>query len=525
MTKTVSPDLLLLHPGTNKKVYEKLADDFAAVEPPFAAALAAGFVRDKGYKVELLDANAEKLTAEETAERVLEYNPRLIGIVVHGQQPSASSHLMGAIGDTCREIKGRTDAPIFLRGIHPSSLPERTLREESCDFVARGEGYHTILGLLEGKEKSKIPGLAWLDHKVFQMNKTEPLIQNLDEELSNVAWDLLPIEKYRCHEWHAFPVGIENRQPYTSLYTSLGCPYKCTFCCINAEFKAAIAENKGNGHLKNKNESDLLSVLDSTNPAIRYWSPDTVIKHIDYLVQNHGIKNIKFIDEMFVFNTKHVEGIADKIIERGYDLNIWAYARIDTVKNRKLLEKIKQAGINWLVLGIESANTEIRHGADKKFGNDDIFKHVQQVEDVGINVLGNYMVGLRHDTHETMQQTLDMALELNNPWFNIYATMAYPGAPDYNWAKEKGIALPGDSNVPGGWTAYSHHSYYTLPLATDNLPASEVLKFRDKAWMEYFHNPSYISLVRKRFGNSAVNYIEKMRSHKIKRRILGDEKD
>jgi anaerobic magnesium-protoporphyrin IX monomethyl ester cyclase len=520
---TTSPDLLLLHPGTNKKVYEKLADDFAAVEPPFAAALTAGFVRDKGYSVELLDANAEKLTAEETAERVLEYNPGLIAIIAHGQQPSASSHLMGAIGDTCREIKGRTDTPILMRGIHPSSLPKRTLREEPCDFVARGEGYHTLLGLLEGKEKSKIPGLAWLQEGVFQMNKTEPLIKNLDEELSNVAWDLLPMEKYRAHEWHAFSVGIENRQPYASLYTSLGCPYECTFCCINAEFKASIAENKGNG--RPANESNFLSVLDSTKPTIRYWSPETVIKNLDYLVNNHGIKNTKFIDEMFVFNKKHVEGIADKIIERGYDVNIWAYARIDTVKDRELLDKMKKAGINWLVLGIESANKDIRHGADKKFGNDDIFKHVQQVEDAGINVLGNFMVGLRHDTQETMQQTLDMALELNTPWFNIYATMAYPGAPDYNWAKEKGIALPGDEGIPGGWTAYSHHSYYTLPLATENLPASEVLKFRDKAWNEYFNNSSYISLVRNRFGNSAVEYIEKMRSNKIKRRILGDKKD
>jgi anaerobic magnesium-protoporphyrin IX monomethyl ester cyclase len=523
--KTRSPDLLLLHPGTNKKVYEKLAEDFAAVEPPFAAALTAGFVRDKGYSVELLDANAEKLTAEETAERVLEFNPGLIGIIAHGQQPSASSHLMGAIGDTCKEIKGRTNTPILLRGIHPSSLPERTLREELVDFVARGEGYYTILGLLEGKEKSKIPGLAWLEDDTFQMNKSSPLIKNLDEELSNVAWDLLPIDKYRAHEWHAFSVGIENRQPYASLYTSLGCPFECTFCCINAEFKSAIAENKGNGFFTKRKEAELLSVLDKTKPNIRYWSPDNVMKNIDYLVQEHGIKNIKFIDEMFVFNKKHVEGIADRIIERGYDVNIWAYARIDTVKDRKLLEKIKKAGINWLVLGIESANKDIRHGADKKFGNEDIFKHVQQVEDVGINVLGNYMVGLRHDTHETMQETLDMALELNTPWFNMYATMAYPGAPDYNWAKEKGIALPGDTNVPGSWTAYSHHSYYTLPLATENLPASEVLKFRDKAWNEYFNNESYLSLVKERFGESAVDYIKKMRSHKIKRRILGDEKD
>ena len=235
--------------------------------------------------------------------------------------------------------------------------------------------------------------------------------------------------------------------------------------------------------------------------------------------------HLKFIDEMFIFNKRHVEGIADRIIDRGYDLNIWAYARIDTVKDRALLDKIKRAGINWLILGIESANKDVRYGADKKFGNEDIFKYVKQVEDAGINVMGNFMVGLREDTHESMQQTLDMALELNTPWFNIYGTMAYPGAPDYSWAREKGFSLPGDPNVPGGWTAYSHHSWDTLPLPTQTLTSAEVLKFRDDAFHIYFgeNNVRYRKLVKERFGDNAVLHIQEMSEYRIPRRIFGDQ--
>ena len=53
---------------------------------------------------------------------------------------------------------------------------------------------------------------------------------------------------------------------------------------------------------------------------------------IDTLVTRYGVRNIKVADEMFVLHPKHVLGLCDRIIERGYDLNIWAYARVDTVR-------------------------------------------------------------------------------------------------------------------------------------------------------------------------------------------------
>lgn len=518
MGKYKKTDLLLIHPGSNKKVYESLADDFAAVEPPFAAALTAAFVRNHGHGVQIIDANAENLSYSEVAERALEINPRLINIIVHGHQPSASSHLMGVVGETCREIKGRTNIPIILRGIHPSALPERTLREEACDFVGRGEGYDTLLELLNSAHPEKIPGLCYIDKQDdFRMNTLSPLISDLDKELPDVAWDLLPMNLYRAHNWHAFD-DISRRKPYASLYTSLGCPFKCSFCCINAEFKAHNPDAN-----KSLDSMEILRSLDSVKPSIRFWSSSRVISHIETLVEKYGVRHIKLIDEMFLLDKRHVRGISEEIIARGYDVNIWAYGRVDTAKDAQLLDTAKKAGINWLVLGIESASKHVRAGVDKMYSNEAIHQSVERVTNAGINVMGNYMFGLPDDTIETMQETLNIALQLNTPWFNGYAALAYPGAPLYTWAKSKGIPLPGDPNVPGGWTAYSHHSYYSFPLPTKTLPNHEVLAFRDKAFQTYFENPSYLSMVRKKFGDKVVDHLGEVTKHKIKRRILGDK--
>ena len=79
-----------------------------------------------------------------------------------------------------------------------------------------------------------------------------------------------------------------------------------------------------------------------------------------------------------------------------------------------------------------------------------------------------------------MQETLDLALELNTEFANFYSAMAYPGSPLYQQAVANGWPLPAT------WSGYSQHAVDTLPLPTRHLPAGEVLKFRDHAFQQYF---------------------------------------
>ena len=84
-----STDLLLLTPSNRTQVYQSLGSDLAAIEPPVWSGLIASFIRNKGHTVKMLDAEALSLTAEQTAERIKEINPRLLVYMVYGQQPSA----------------------------------------------------------------------------------------------------------------------------------------------------------------------------------------------------------------------------------------------------------------------------------------------------------------------------------------------------------------------------------------------------------------------------------------------------
>ena len=299
---------------------------------------------------------------------------------------------------------------------------------------------------------------------------------------------------YRAHNWHT--LHNLRHSPYAALYTTLGCPYKCSFCCIQAPFKTG---------------ENVLGYKPTTN-SYRFWSPELVVDQLATLADKYGVVNIKFADEMFVLNRNHVERICDLIVERGLKLNIWAYARVDTVKD-SMLEKLQRAGFTWLAMGIEAANAKVRTDVQKGFAQDDIYATLTKISASGVNVIGNYIFGLPEDNHDTMQQTLDLAIDLNCEFANFYSTMAYPGSRLYELALSKGWRLP-DS-----WAGYSQHSTETLPLPTNYLSAAEVLRFRDRAFQSYFTGQRYLGLVQRKFGTQAVQHIEQMASVPLQRKF------
>tara|TARA_Y100000034_G_scaffold40521_1_gene49978 strand:- start:4820 stop:6331 length:1512 start_codon:yes stop_codon:yes gene_type:complete len=499
-------DLLFIHPNASKKVYQGLSGNYSAIEPPIWVGLLAQHARMvNGKSVRILDCEAEQLTPEESAAAINDYNPRLAVIVVYGQQPSASTQNMQGVRDLSTVLHDSYgNIKTLLVGLHPSAVSRRTLELEKVDFVCQGEGPYTISALLEVNmedvsQLKKVPGLWYRDNGRIKCTTPAQIIpqEHLETKLPGMAWDLLPMEKYRTSNWHAMS-NNNDRQPFASLYTSLGCPFKCSFCCINAPF--------GNNNLEN---------WDYERNKFRFWDPNFVIEEFEKIHQM-GIRNIKIADEMFVLYKRHFMELCNLIIDRKYDFNIWAYARIDTVKE-EYLETLKNAGINWLALGIESGNTVVRKDVVKgKFTEVNITDLVKKIQDYDINVIGNYIFGLPEDNHDTMQDTLDLSIDLNCEFANYYSAMAYPGSKLYLDAIREGWELP--SNYVG----FSQHSYETQPLPTKHISAAEVLKFRDEAFLKYHTNKKYLDMIEGKFGVGTRKDLEKMTEIKLKRKLLGD---
>lgn len=493
-------DILFIHPNASKKIYQDLAKDFSAIEPPIWAGMLASHCLKHGFGAEILDCEAHHLTEEQSAQKAKEYNPRLICLVVYGQQPSASSQNMdGAVALADAIKKEIPECKIIFVGGHVAALPREVLANHtSIDFVCQNEGVYTISNLLKTNLKDHLEnvlGLGFRRDGQIVLNAPSPIVakQDLSNELPGIAWDKLPIKNYRTALWHSYP-NSSKRQPFAALYTSLGCPMKCSFCMIN---------------IINRQENE----YSDGSAVFRYWEPEHIIKQFDFFAEQ-GITNIKIADELFVLNQNHFMKLCQLIIDRGYKFNIWCYSRVDTVKEA-YLETLKKAGVNWLALGIESGNTRVRKDVTKgRFEDVDIRDVVKKIRNHGMNVIANYIFGLPEDDIASMQTTLDLALEMNTEEANFYSAMAYPGSPLYGQARQAGWKLPQT------YVGFSQHSYEAQPLPTKYVKAEEVLAFRDQAWMTYHTHPEFLKLLKEKFGQIAVDETVKSTQIKLKRKIL-----
>lgn len=495
-------DLLIIAPSS-AGLYQDLKKDFSAKETNIWAGLLANSVRSIGKSVAIYDMEVEQPTELEAFNHIKDVNPRMILLVVTGQNPNASSAAMAGAVSTAEFIRANTDYPIIFVGPHVNALPVETLEKHECiDICLTNEGVYALRTLVAGgiNDLSSVKGIAYRDDSGdVRLNPPQCIVPQdlLETHLPGVAYDLMPsLDQYRTSHWHAN--YQDNRSPFASIYTSLGCSFTCNFCMINIINRTENGSDKYAG-MFNK---------------FRHWSPDFIIEQLDYLA-DQGVKHIKIADELFLNSPKkHAMPVCDLIIERGYDFNIWAYTRVNTVREHHL-EKLKRAGVNWLAIGIENIRQNVRQEIEKgKFKTVDITSVVKMIENAGINVIQNYIVGLPGETVEDARANLDFALDLKCAAYNVYPSMALPGSQLYAEAQLQGQELPSE------YSQFGFLSYDCFPLSNGIMSREEMLQVRDENWLKYHTNDEFLSLTRKRFGQEAVDNISRMTGIPLKRALL-----
>lgn len=507
-------DVLFINPNSSEKAYQDLAKTYSAIEPPTWSLLLAESCRSKGFGVSILDCDAERLSLQQSVDRVKEINPRLVVFVVYGQNPnSGTTSMIGALA-LANELKAQhQNYTTCFVGSHTSALPMEVLAYNSVDIVLLNEGVYALHNLLKSNLESDLEHIKGIGYKKrgpanFQiptLNSPQSIVpqERMDIDMPGYAWDLLPykekpLDLYRAHFWHA-EFSHEKRTPFAAIYTSLGCNFGCNFCMINIVNREDNSEGVDASHSR----------------GMRFWSPEWVAREMQKLAKM-GVKTLRISDEMFFLNRKYYEPILQNAVDEQFNFNMWTYSRIDTVR-RDYLNLFKKAGVNWLALGVEAGNQVVRQEVSKgSFKEVNIREVCKTINDADINIISNFIFGFPEDTIETMQQTLDLAIELNSEMTNMYPCQALPGSPMYHIAKKNGWALP-DS-----FEGYAFLSYESQPLPTKYVSAADVLKFRDEAWQKYFTNQDYLNLVEKRFGKQERINIEDMAKIRLKRKLLGD---
>lgn len=474
-------DLLLVNPGNRLEQFANL-NELATVAQPLGIAMIAAFARQHGFSVAIMDGEANFWTPEQTLEEISTYDPLLLGVSAFTTKMTSAGKLLKLIKQNLPHVK------TVIGGHHASAIPDRTLEEESVDFVIKGEGYFPVVELLN-RLKSKrdnfdIPGV-WhkQSNKIVGFGRAEG-VKDLDD-LPFAAWDLLPMEKYRAHHWQTWDYNLDQKG-FSVLYTSLGCPFSCDYCSVNVVYG---------------------------KHSTRFRSPERVAEEIEILVKQYKVKHIEVIDDTFTINPKRVEDICDAIITKdlGDKINIWCFARTNTV-NQHLMNKMKKAGVNWVFMGFESGSDVVLKGVHKRQTVEQIKQATDIVHEAGIHIGGNYIFGLPEDTQVSMQSTLALAKELNTEYANFFLLMPYPGTRYHEVAQAKGYPLPGK------WGQYGFFAPDALPMKNEYLSPEDILRFRDTAFIEYFNSRKYQDMIKSVFGEKTLVFLrEKVLSKKLNR--------
>jgi anaerobic magnesium-protoporphyrin IX monomethyl ester cyclase len=272
-----------------------------------------------------------------------------------------------------------------------------------------------------------------------------------------LPFKLLDMSLYRAHNWHC--LDGSPRKPYASIYTSLGCPFNCHYCNIHTLYH---------------------------NQEMKYRNPGNTILEVNDLVMNYGVKNIKIWDELFALSASRVIPLMQML--RNYELNIWAYARVDTV-TEPMLKAMKEGGVNWLAYGFESGDILVREKSAKMFSDSKVERAIKMTREAGINIIGNFMFGLPGETIESAKVTVAWAKEHLFEFVNFYEALPYPGS---KWYEETKPTMNTDE-----------YDQYKRPKGLWS-------NFRAKAFRDYFTNPAYIGHVIDKFGESGGEMIRSM---------------
>ncbi|MFH1202777.1 MAG: radical SAM protein [Candidatus Omnitrophota bacterium] len=440
--------ILLINPPYLESVYRGVKKAVQIQMPLGMAYLAAVLEREK-FPVEVLDANAEGLSIEETIEKICQSEAEIVGL-------TALTSLIGIVYKIALGVRERCNKKIIAGGIHVTFFPAETLKEcAAVDIIVRGEGEETILELARKNFNASldIKGISFRgeDNQIISSGE-RPRIENLDS-LPHPARHMFPLKDYRPSA--LFDIGAKSKS--APIITSRGCPSRCRYC----------------------------SSLQFWGPKIKFRSVQNIIDEIEYLVASYDIKQLSILDDYFLSSKQRASEFCDNIITKGIKIKWWCYSRLDALIEPELFRKMKRAGCYGLNFGAESGNQEILKRAQKNIDLNQVRQVIRHAKREGFLVMASFMVGLPGDNKTTVMETINFARELNPHIAQFCITTPFPGTELYQEALRKGWMKDVKS-----WDDVGPH--VKTKFRNDELSSEEIYELYNLANKVFYLRPAYL---------------------------------
>jgi anaerobic magnesium-protoporphyrin IX monomethyl ester cyclase len=363
-------------------------------EYPLGLGMIATSLRERGHQTYIFDQNAEQSDDDALFEQMRIFDPEVVGFsVTTPNYPSAKMQI-------ARLRREKPQIRIIAGGIHANLFPQDLLAD-GAEFVVLGRGESIVCDLLDiwtnPRMLAAMPGLALRDESgQFAINSqnissTEPdRVITIDRNVYN-----LPL--YRHH----------------SLLASLGCPYKCNFCC---NYSGTILQD---------------------GALIR--PVEDVLQEMAYLSEEYAAKQVFFIDDVFFIRRSLIREFCRKLRDANLEMQWIAQLRADLV-NDAVAQEMAQAGCRRIYFGVESGSDAILQRANKGLNIAQIRSGIQSAKATGLRVKAGMIYGLPGNYQE-QAASIPLLRELRPHEVSIHWLIPFPGTAYYADPARHGIRI------------------------------------------------------------------------------------
>lgn len=422
------------------------------------------------YKVQIIDANAERMGWREFANLISKYQPKYY--LSQLTAPTLENDMYGVF---LAKARGATT---MVFGTHITPIPVETMRPyPALDIGLVGEPDLTLRDLidhLEGKiderpsliqklindhdpdyrpalnedgtvNMHEIKGIVWREAGQIILNKNRPFIKDLDD-LPVPLHEMLPYKKY------VMPL---MKGPFTFIVTSRGCTAGCIYCIKHVSYQYTV----------------------------RLRSPEKVLEEL-LVLKKLGINNVNMYADLFTANRDQVIGICKAMIDANINMKWTCNSRVDYV-DEEMLNLMAQAGCFLMTWGIESGSEQVLRHARKGAYPETAMRSLTWARKAGIKNWGYFIIGLPTETEETIRQTIEFSKKLPLDIALFHVAAPYPGTPFFFEVVRENWFRPGTR-----WEQVDMDKGTVLDYP--GLPAEKLLYWQKRAFREWALRPGPI---------------------------------